>query len=98
MRLRDVADAEQRISSLPVRSASKFTEKRARTGFARPGVAALRPESDQSSADRALIFCFDAFSLCDPASAPDQVRGRPVPTLRLCSGSCSRFLTDDTEI
>src|ERR1700674_2667067 len=62
MRLRKVADAEQRISSLPARSASKFTEKRARTGFAGPGIAAVRPEPDRSRADRALIFCFDAFS------------------------------------
>src|ERR1700674_5120251 len=62
MRLRKVAEAKQGISSLPARSASKFTKKPARTGFAGPGLAGLRPEPDRFRTDRALIFCFDAFS------------------------------------
>ena len=66
MRLRKVAEAEQRISSLPARSASKFTKKPARTGFIGRGMAGFRPEPDRFRTDRALIFYFDAFSYAIP--------------------------------
>jgi hypothetical protein len=43
------------------------------TSEANTALSAVEVKAD---AGRALIFCFDAFSLREPVSTPDQVRGR----------------------